>query len=162
VQVLAQEEYGLRCLLALARSGGGPPRTIQEIAAAEGLSPEYTAKLLGALRRAGLVQSTRGAAGGYRLSRPAAAISAWEAVEALGGSLFPEQFCACHAGARSDCVHDGGCALRGLWGRVDRAVRDVLEAASLADLAGGACAAAPSLLSIDAGPDPLPAGRRPS
>jgi Rrf2 family protein len=162
VQVLAQEEYGLRCLLALARGGDGPPRTIQEVAEAEGLSPEYTAKLLAALRRAGLVRSTRGAAGGYRLARPAAAISAWEAVEALGGALFPEQFCACHAGARSGCVHEGGCALRGLWRRADRAVREVLSGASLADLAREACAAAPVLLSIDAGTGADRAGRRPS
>jgi Rrf2 family protein len=162
VQVLAQEEYGLRCLLALARSGGEAPRTIQEVAAAEGLSPEYAAKLLAALRRAGLVRSTRGAAGGYRLARPAAAISVWDAVEALGGALFPEQFCACHAGARTDCVHDGGCALRGLWRRVDRAVRDVLEGATLADLARGAGAAAPALVSIDPGAATDRACRRPS
>lgn len=160
MQVLAQEEYGLRCLLALARRGDGPPRTIQAVAEAEGLSPEYTAKLLAALRRAGLVQSTRGAAGGYRLARPAASISAWEAVEALGGALFPEHFCACHAGARSGCVHEGGCSLRGLWRRVDGAVRDVLEAVTLADLAGDACAAPPALLSIDTGVARGPAGRR--
>ena len=71
MQLLATEEYGLRCLVQVARHTAPQPITIPEIAAAEGLSPEYAAKLLRALRQAELVVSTRGAGGGYRLSRPA-------------------------------------------------------------------------------------------
>ena len=71
MHLLAQEEYGLRCLVQLARHRDSTPLTIPEIAAAEGLSPEYTAKLMRALRQGGLVMSTRGAAGGYRLARRA-------------------------------------------------------------------------------------------
>ena len=81
MQLLAQEEYGLRCLLELARHDT-KPRTIQQIASAEGLSPDYAAKLLRELRRGGLVESTRGAAGGYRLARSADTITAWDAVAA--------------------------------------------------------------------------------
>jgi Rrf2 family protein len=137
MQLLAQEEYGLRCLIALARARGGAPLTIHEVAAEEGLSPEYAAKLLAALRRAGLVASTRGAAGGYRLARDAAGLTAWDVVAALGGALFPETFCDCHAGARSEgCVHRSACALRALWRRADAAVRTVLAGVTLADLAG--------------------------
>ena len=119
MQLLAQEEYGLRCLLELARHEA-QPRTIQQIADAEGLSPDYAAKLLRELRRGGLVESTRGAAGGYRLARGARAITAWDAVEALGGSLFPSDFCECHAGRAPRCVRTltaacgRGCR-RGSW-----------------------------------------------
>lgn len=134
MQLLAQEEYGLRCLLALARHDGAEPLTIQEIARAEGLGADYVAKLLGALRRGGLVASTRGAAGGYRLARSPESITAWDAVEVLGGSLFPERFCECHPGRRRGCVHADDCALRALWRRVDDAVRGVLARISLADL----------------------------
>ncbi len=137
MQLLAQEEYGLRCLLDLARHPGDAPRTIHEIAAAEGLSADYAAKLLRELRRGGLVTSTRGAAGGYRLERPATAITAWDAIQVLGGSLLPETFCHCHSGQQARCVRDGDCALRALWENVDAAVRHVLESVTLHDLASG-------------------------
>jgi len=135
MQLLAQEEYGLRCLIQVARHPGPDPLTIPEIADAEGLSPEYTAKLLRALRQAELVVSTRGAGGGYRLARPAREINAWQVVQALGGSLFPKEFCESHPGLRHDCVHTSGCSIRGLWTAVEGAVRGVLEGVTLADLA---------------------------
>ncbi len=135
MQLLAQEEYGLRCLLQVARHAGPDPLTIPQIAAAEGLSPEYTAKLLRALRQAELVISTRGAGGGYRLARPAREVTAWQVVQALGGSLFPKEFCDSHPGLRHDCVHTSGCSIRGLWSAVEGAVRGVLEGVTLAELA---------------------------
>src|SRR5258706_15646236 len=94
MQLLASEEYGLRCLLQVSRSVGGAPVSISQIADAEGLSPEYTAKLMRELRLGGLVDSVRGADGGYRLARPADAISGWRALEVPGGAVFSHQFCA--------------------------------------------------------------------
>ena len=133
MHLLAQEEYGLRCLLELARHSASA-RTIQEIAEAEGLSPDYAAKLLRELRRGGLVQSTRGAAGGYRLARAADAITAWDAIGVLGGSLFPDRFCECHPGRAERCVRSQDCALRAIWRAADAAVRSVLSRVTLADL----------------------------
>jgi Rrf2 family transcriptional regulator, iron-sulfur cluster assembly transcription factor len=133
MQLLAQEEYGLRCLLELARHGVDA-RTIHEIAEAEGLSPDYAAKLLRELRRGGLVESTRGAAGGYRLAREAGEITAWDAISVLGGTLFPEGFCECHPGRAERCVRSKDCALRAIWRAADAAVRTVLSGVTLADL----------------------------
>jgi Rrf2 family protein len=135
MQLLAQEEYGLRCLLQVARQRGPDPLTIPEIAEREGLSPEYAAKLMRALRQTELVVSTRGAGGGYRLARPATEITAWQVIQALGGSLFPAEFCDSHPGQRQDCVHSTGCSLRGLWGSVESAIRGVLENVTVAELA---------------------------
>ncbi|MEN8161653.1 MAG: Rrf2 family transcriptional regulator, partial [Myxococcota bacterium] len=129
MQLLAQEEYGLRCLLELARHDAA--RTIHQIASAEGLSPDYAAKLLRELRRGGLVESTRGAAGGYRLARSAATITAWDAIAALGGALFPNDFCECHPGRAARCVRNGDCALRAIWRAADAAVRRVLSDVTL-------------------------------
>ncbi len=134
MQLSAQEEYGLRCLLQVARQSGGVPLTIHAIAESEGLSPEYGAKLMRALRQAELVTSTRGAAGGYRLARPAEQIDAWQVIFALGGSFFPDEFCDTHPGQLRDCVHTVDCSIRGLWRRVEGAIRQVLENVSLADL----------------------------
>jgi Rrf2 family protein len=135
MQLLAQEEYGLRCLLQVARNPGPDPLTIPEIADREGLSPEYAAKLMRALRQADLVVSTRGAGGGYRLARPASEMTAWQVIQVLGGSLFPAGFCETHPGLRDDCVHSTGRSLRGLWSSVENAIRGVLENVTVAQLA---------------------------
>ena len=77
MKITAQEEYGLRCLLRLARAGDGRSLTIPEIAADEGLSVPYVAKLLAVLRQAGLIESVRGRSGGYRLAASRRQRSAW-------------------------------------------------------------------------------------
>ncbi len=137
MHLLAQEEYGLRCLLQVARHPGPAPLTIPEIAEAEGLSPEYTAKLMRALRQGGLVTSTRGPGGGYRLVRTPEKITAWEVVSVLGGSFFPQNFCEDHPGVLRDCIHTTNCSVRALWRSVEGAVRDVLARITLADLGRG-------------------------
>lgn len=134
MHLLAQEEYGLRCLTQVARHASPEPLTIHEISKREGLSPEYTAKLMRALRKGGLVESTRGAAGGYHLARPASEITVWDALEQLGGSFYPEGFCDSHSGRRRDCVHTPNCSIRSLWNTLEGAVRDVLQGITLADL----------------------------
>ncbi len=134
MQLAAQEEYGLRCLLQVAQHSGPDPLTIPVIAEREGLSPEYTAKLMRALRRGDLVVSTRGASGGYRLARPSDEISAWQVVETLGGSFFPDGFCETHPGQLRNCVHNTSCSIRGLWSVVETTVRRLLERVTLADL----------------------------
>ena len=134
MHLMAQEEYGFRCLLQVAQHEGSEPLTIPTIADREGLSPEYTAKLMRALRRAGLVTSTRGAAGGYQLARPATDINAWEVIRSLGGTFFPDEFCDTHPGQLRNCVHTTSCAIRGLWSVVESSVRSVLEKVTLADL----------------------------
>ncbi|MGB9605411.1 MAG: Rrf2 family transcriptional regulator, partial [Bryobacteraceae bacterium] len=97
MKISAQEEYGLRCLLQLGRRPG-EMLTIRDIAQAEGLSREYVAKLMRLLRRAGLVRSVRGQAGGYVLPRPLEKITVAEALEALGGRLWEPDFCRQHPG----------------------------------------------------------------
>ena len=134
MQLTAQEEYGLRCLLELSRHSGSEPATIQEIAKAEGISPDYAAKLLRELRRGGLVSSSRGAAGGYRLTRQPEEISVWDAIEVLGGSLFPDRFCEFHPGRHPLCVRGSDCSIRSIWRLADDAVRSVLSRISLRDL----------------------------
>jgi Rrf2 family protein len=92
----SQEEYGLRCLLQLARAGGR--LTIAAIAEREGLTSAYVAKLLSVLQGAGLVASTRGRAGGYRLSREPQDVDLATVMAALDGRLYTADFCGRHAG----------------------------------------------------------------
>ncbi len=134
MHILAIEEYGLRCLLQVSLHPGPGPITAPEIARREGLGPEYVSRIMAALRSGGLVLSARGAAGGYRLARPADRIGVWEAIQVLGGEFFPEGFCDCHPGQRRECIHTTDCAIRALWRKVEGTLRGALERISLADL----------------------------
>ena len=137
MKISAQEEYGLRCLLRFARVGAGQPLTLPEIAAAEGLSVPYAAKLLSVLRQAGVIESARGRNGGYRLAAAPEEIGIGSALLALGEPLFDDpDYCDRHAGTETDgaCVHRDGCTLRALWQELERWVRGALDRISLADL----------------------------
>lgn len=134
MHLLASEEYGFRCLLQVALHEGEQPLSIPQIARKEGLSREYVGRLLYRLRLGGLVTSTRGAGGGYRLARAPDEISVWQALTVLGGELLPEGFCACHPGQRRECVHITDCSVRALWRKIEHTLRAALEEVSLADL----------------------------
>ncbi|HEY2776147.1 MAG TPA: Rrf2 family transcriptional regulator [Candidatus Binatia bacterium] len=134
MHITAQEEYGLRCLLRVAMHESGEPMRTQEVAAAEGLSLEYAAKLMRTLKNQGFVESTRGAAGGYHLARPASEISVWQVLEELGGPLYEEKFCDAHTGSQRSCMHSTDCSIRALWRNVNGILKTALSAISLTDL----------------------------
>jgi Rrf2 family protein len=121
----------------LAQTEGGKALTIPEIAASEGLSVPYAAKLLGVLRQAGLIESVRGRAGGYCLAALPAEIRLGTVLLALGEPLFDDPgYCERHAGTESHgiCVHRGGCTLRSLWQTLEQWMRQTLDQLTLADL----------------------------
>jgi Rrf2 family protein len=134
VKLSSQEEYGLRCLVRLAHH----PQafgTIQEIAKAEGLTPAYVAKLLGVLKRAGLVTASRGHNGGYALAKPAEQVDLSEVMDALGGRLYSNRFCGDHAGTlTARCAHDGNCSIRPVLIGLDHLVHDALAKVTLKSL----------------------------
>jgi Rrf2 family protein len=163
MHLLAREETGLRCLLQVALSELGEsdpcPVPIARIAAAEGLSDVYAAKLLRQLRLAGLVESVRGASGGYRLARDAAAISVWDAIHALDESFLPGASCDCSPRERLDCQRTTTCAVTSLWRTLGRDIRHSLEAVSLADLCAGALEAEAPIPLPTLDSRPIPAAR---
>jgi Rrf2 family protein len=161
MKISSQEEYGLRCLLRLAQAGPGQSLTLPEIAAGEGLSVAYAAKLLSVLRQAGLLESARGRTGGYRLAKPASEIGLGSLLLVLGEPLFDEPgYCERHAGSASSgpCVHTGACNLRDLWNTLEHWLRSALDQISLADLcqSGGRVGELVRARLQSAFPDPLP------
>jgi Rrf2 family protein len=137
MKITAQEEYGLRCLLRLAHAGEGQSLTIPEIAAAEGLSVAYVAKLLAVLRAGALVESARGRTGGFHLAAAPAQVGLGSVMLALGEPLFEDpSFCERHAGTETDgnCIHHDSCSLRGLWRALEQWMRGALDRISLSDL----------------------------
>jgi FeS assembly SUF system regulator len=101
-----------------------------DLAAATGLALPTVSKLLKSLARAELVQSTRGASGGYRLARPASAISAANVIDALEGPVSITE-CSSHD---SHCEHEDLCAVGGTWQRINVAIRQALDEVTLQDL----------------------------
>lgn len=137
MKITSQEEYGLRCLLRLARAEDGQSLTIPEIAMAEGLSAPYVAKLLSVLRQGGVIESVRGRSGGYRLAGTPADVSLGKILMVLGEPLFDDPgYCQRHAGTETDgsCVHHSGCTLRALWQTLEQWMRHTFDQITLADL----------------------------
>lgn len=127
----SQEEYGLRCLIHIAKQGNA---TIPGISRAEGITEPYVAKLLGILRRDGFIKSTRGQAGGYTLSGAPGEIIIGNVLNSLGGKLYEENFCEKHAGATGVCSHSTGCSIKPLWDTVQKAVDEVVNNVTLAQM----------------------------
>jgi len=132
----AQEEYGLRLLLRIAKSDSPNGLTIPEISELEGLSTSNVGKILRIMRLAGFVESARGQTGGYKLMRPADHISVGDVLTALGGKLYESGFCDLHAGIENICTNSIDCSIRSLWKTVQNILDDVLSKISLQDLLG--------------------------
>ncbi len=128
-----QEEYGLRCLVAIAQQENNF-MTIPELSDHEGLSESHVAKILSILRKAGFVKSARGQLGGYSLARHPSELILRDILEALGGRLYGDVFCERHTGIMESCVHENDCTLRPLWSSLQTAIDGVLGRYSLQDL----------------------------
>jgi Rrf2 family protein len=132
-------EYGVRVMVHLAREGDGSdpaPIPLGAIADAEGLPLAYLEHLVQRLRRAELVESRRGAHGGYSLARPATAISMAEIVEALEGEIAPIECITADADGALVCSREGEspCPTKLLWTRVQGSIVRTLNEMTLADL----------------------------
>jgi Rrf2 family protein len=134
MKLSAQEEYGLRCLLRVASAKDGESVTIPAIAEAEALSIPYVGKLMSVLRQGEFVDSVRGQAGGYVLSRPPEKVAVAEVLASLGGRLFQPAFCDEFVGLEEICTRSIDCSIRSLWRSIQHAVDQVLAGITLKDL----------------------------
>ena len=136
MKISAQEEYGLRCLLQLAKAGENAGLTVREIAHREGLSPAYVEKLLRVLNRAGLTQSVRGIKGGYHLTKKPQEINLSMVVRAMGKVPSAQEICDRYTGNQKSCVHIDNCCVRSAWSSLTQVMEEFLEGISLLDLLG--------------------------
>lgn len=126
MKISAKAEYACLAMLALARRRpDDPPVRIREVAEEEGIPERYLVQILLQLKGAGLVVSTRGASGGYRLARPASRISIQEVLTAIDG---PAELTRDSHGASTR-------ALATVWKQVQDAEREVLQRITVAEVA---------------------------
>ena len=124
-------DYAVVLMTAAARFPAGARLSATALADETGVPLPTTQKLMGQLAGAGLLQSHRGAGGGFALSRPAGEISLADIVEAVEG---PIAMSAC-ADGRNDCALDANCRVKPHLGIVGIKVRGALDAVSLTELA---------------------------
>jgi Rrf2 family transcriptional regulator, iron-sulfur cluster assembly transcription factor len=134
MKISAQEEYGLRCLLQLARADAlGESLTLAEIARREGISVANAGKLMWILNKAGLVQSQRGTKGGYYLARPASEIHLNQVIHVLDDDRA-DSHCRSYAGVLEACVHTGDCGIRPVIVELHQIVDKALSEITLSHL----------------------------
>src|SRR3984893_1902946 len=136
LRVSTKGEYGVRIMVDLARHYGDRPRSLTDISQSESLPLAYLEQLVKLLREAepALVVSTRGAHGGYKLSRHPAEITMGEVVRVLEGPIAP-MICATEGEMTQLCDYLDSCKTRYLWAKVRDAVAQTLDSMTLAELA---------------------------
>lgn len=134
MKITAQEEYGLRILLRIARQDQKTGVTIPVISESEGISTAYVAKLTRLLRIAGYINSTPGNKGGYVLAQPADQVNINQVMKVLGGALFSKKFCEEYPGTLKLCTNSIDCSIRSLWQMIQLTVDQLLDRVTLQDL----------------------------
>ena len=133
MRVSAKTDYAIRAAVELAAAPDDKPVKGERIATAQAIPLRFLENILMQLRHAGLVDSRRGADGGYRLARPAAEVTLADVIRAIDGPL------AGVSGARPETLDFSGVAepMRDVWIAVRASLRAVLEHVTLADVVAG-------------------------
>lgn len=127
--------YGTKALFELAQHNGSGPMALREIAERQGLSEHYLEQLVAPLRKAGLVNSVRGAQGGYMLAREPGEITVGDILRILEGPVSPTE-CALETFDLNGkcCQNPQTCPDRDVWIKVRKSIEEVVDNITLADL----------------------------
>jgi Rrf2 family cysteine metabolism transcriptional repressor len=134
MKLSAREQYGLRAMIELGRRHRQGPVSLSDVAQAQSMSLGYLEQIVPLLKDARLVESTRGARGGYELSRAPKEITVGDVVRALEeGCVMPLK---CIPGGKGDeaCGRQEVCAARDVWHKIHDGIVEVLDSTTLADL----------------------------
>ena len=127
----SKERIGLRAMIEFARHYGQGPTSLSEVSRVQGLPLPYLEQVVRSLRRSGLLRSSRGAHGGYALTREPATISVADIFRAVEGSLVPLE---CMRDDEHPCAMEESCQARSVWYKVTERLSDTLDSTSLADI----------------------------
>ena len=119
-----KSRYALRLMAELARYAPGSTVSLKEITERQQLSLKYLEQIVTPLARVGLVKSERGSQGGYRLSRPAAQITAGDILRAVEGEIVPVP---CLATSAESCPHRAQCETLGFWEGLNQVINQYID-----------------------------------
>ncbi len=133
MKVSTRGEYGVRAMVTLAKRYGAGPISIATIAQDSAIPYSYLEQLIAPLKRAGLVESRRGAAGGYQLTKPPADMRIGEIYRAMEGPIAPMD-CVSEDISMQTCPLIPNCETRPVWEQVRDSIAATLDSMTLADL----------------------------
>lgn len=132
MKISTKGRYGLRAMIDIAQYSEIEPVSINSIATRQGISERYLEQLMTLMKKAGLIQSIRGAGGGYVLARDMSQISVGDVLRALEGSLEPVE---CAGFNQEDsCEAAGGCVTKYVWQRINESINRTVDEISLRQL----------------------------
>ncbi|MBO6214419.1 MAG: Rrf2 family transcriptional regulator [Lachnospiraceae bacterium] len=131
MKISTKGRYALRMMLDLASYNTGEPVVLRDIAKRQDISEKYLEQIISILNKAQFVRSIRGAQGGYVLRRSPEEYTVGEILRLTEGSLAPV---ACLDEGADECERRGGCATVYVWEKLNKAISDVVDNITLADL----------------------------
>ena len=135
MNVTSKGRYALRVMLDLAQHPEEGFISLKTVADRQGFSMKYLEMIVGSLKKAGLVDSTRGKEGGYRLNRSPAEYSVGEILRCMEDNLAPVS---CIKAGSVDCERAAACMTVPMWKELDDITNAYLDGVTLADLLSGA------------------------
>lgn len=123
--------YGLKAMFQLALHYGEGPIPLNQIAEKQGLSENYLEQLFSTLKKEGLLNSVRGAQGGYMLSKSPVNITVGSILRPLEGNMAPSE---CAIEENSDCSRDDSCVVRLVWIKIKDSIDEVIDSITLQDM----------------------------
>ena len=135
MKITSTEEYGLRILIQIA-SSNKEELTITDIASKENLTHANVAKICRLLRMGGILESTKGHAGGYRLAKSPQEMTLSEVMSVLGDPLYGNEFCDKFVGTEQICTRSLDCSIRSVWKILQSNINGVLQKITIKDLVG--------------------------
>lgn len=124
--------YGLKAMFELALHFGEGPIPLKDIAEKQNISEHYLEQLIATLRKDGLVNSVRGAQGGYLLSSEPKDITVGDVIRSLEGNIAPSD-CVIE-GEPLDCDKGEYCVTRGVWKKIRDSINEVIDTVTLQDM----------------------------
>jgi len=132
MRLTTKGRYGLKAMIELARNNSGEHTSIKSIAESEGISENYLEQIFAVLKKAGLVQSMRGAQGGYVLGDDPDKITVGAVLRALEGSLAPVE-CVME-NEPTPCEKADECVTKIVWEKIRDRINDVVDSLTLQEL----------------------------
>ena len=134
MKLTTKGRYGLRAVIDLAKYAKNEPVSLSDVAERQSISISYLEQLMAKLKKAGIVQSTRGAQGGYSLVKNPEEISVGEILRALEGSLSPVDCSAVDGEGETECSASNFCVTKYVWKRINDSINDTVNNIFLSEL----------------------------
>jgi Rrf2 family protein len=131
VKISTKGRYALRLAIDVARWGTTEPVSLTETAERQGISVKYLEQIARKMTHAGIIQSTRGAHGGYQFARPTDQVTAGDILRVCEGGTAPV---ACLEDDFGLCPRRGECETISFWEGLDQAIENYVDSVSIADL----------------------------